>query len=210
MAVVEESIDQYLGLNPNAVTAAWGKVHATRIVVLADDLGIDQQDHQQSSVTSVADCILELADRIEPQELPGFVELIDDCFNSDLEMGQEEFCRRFLHAFKQSPQGDVYQKVLADYSGEIQHICNDFVNGKIDAEKAGQQYALLASNKLPQHFSDLASAIPAAQDTLRGNTSWLASLSNNTFRRIRSLITKILPEKHDLKGLHSIQVCLSG
>lgn len=94
------------------------------------------QKHWHHPDTSVTDCILGLRKNIDSDELPGLTSLIDDWFDPDVPVNEEQFVRRFLHAFKQSSKDFTYEKILGDYDDDVQGIFNDFVDGKLDAQQA--------------------------------------------------------------------------
>jgi hypothetical protein len=141
---------------------------------------------------------LGLKQKVDTKALPGFVELIDDWFDPDTEVDEEQFVRRFLHVFKASDQDFTYQKVIADYDGDVQAIFNDFVDGKINAREAAQRYQPYTVNGLPKKLGTfrkgkLSSIIPGERNVLEEHSSLLKALPTSIPSRIRSFVAKLVP-----------------
>ncbi|KIX01633.1 uncharacterized protein Z518_09359 [Rhinocladiella mackenziei CBS 650.93] len=171
---------------------------------MANSPGIDHGDHQHDSVTSVTECILGLRDKIDDKELPGLTSLITDWFSPDVDVNEEQFVQRFLHVFKQSDQDFTYEKIISDYDDEIQRILNEFVDGRIDAKEAAQQYHPFCTEKIPKHMKalhhgGLSSIIPGERNILGEHTALIRALPTSIPSRIRSLVAKVAPSLKDPK-----------
>ncbi|KIW87748.1 uncharacterized protein Z519_11722 [Cladophialophora bantiana CBS 173.52] len=171
---------------------------------MANNLEIDHGNHQHDSVTSVTDCILGLRKKVDSNELPGFAELIDDWFDPNVEVDEEQFIRRFLHTFKQTDKDFTYEKIVGDYDDEVQEIFNDFVDGKIDAKEAGQRYSQATTDKGPRLKRDirrggLAGAIPGEPNILTEPINLLRAAPTSIPSRIRALFAKLFPSLKDPK-----------
>lgn len=182
---------------------------------MADIVGIDHGDHQHDSVTSITECILGLREKIDDKELPGFRGLIDDWFNPEVEVDQEQFVQRFLHAFKQTDRDFTYEKILGDYDDQVQAIFNDFVDGKIDAQEAGQRYVPLTTEKLPKRTGELrkgglASVAPGDSNILSEPINLLLAAPTSIPSRIRARIAKIAPNLKDPKRALYIPVSFNS
>ncbi|KIW83347.1 hypothetical protein Z517_02592 [Fonsecaea pedrosoi CBS 271.37] len=169
---------------------------------MANNLDIDHGDHQHDSLASVTDCILGLRKKVDSNELPGFVELIDDWFDPKVEVDEEQFVRRFLHTFKQTDKDFTYEKIIGDYDDDVQEIFNDFVDGKIDAKEAGQRYTQVTADKGPVFKRDirrggLAAAIPDGPDILSEPINLLKAAPTSIPSRIRGLFAKLFPSLKD-------------
>ncbi|EXJ78164.1 hypothetical protein A1O3_09325 [Capronia epimyces CBS 606.96] len=157
--------------------------------------GHDEHD----SISSVTDCILGLKEKIDDKQLPGFTELIDDWFDPDTEVDQEQFVRRFLHVFKASDQDSTYKQIIGDYDDQIQGVFNDFVDGKINAQEAAKRYHPYTVEGLPKKLGtfrkdkELSSIIPGERNALEEHSALLKALPTSIPSRIRSLIAKIVP-----------------
>ena len=170
------------------------------------------EHHHHDSITSVTECILGLRDKIDDNALPGLAPLIDDCFDPNVEVDEEQFVRRFLHVFKQSDQDDTYEKIISDYDPEAQEIFNDFVDGKIDAHEAGQRYHPFTVEKLPQHTGQLrrgglASVVSGESNILSEPINLLKAAPTSIPSRIRSFVAKLAPALKDPKRALYVPVC---
>ena len=155
-----------------------------------------------------------LKERVDSNELPGFVDLIDDWFDPKTHVDQEQFVRRFLHVFKQSEQDDTYQKLVGDYDNEIQDIFNDFVDGKISAQEAAEKYYPFTTSKVPQNrglrrTGGLQSVIPGERSVLAQHTNLLEALPKTFPSRIRSLVAKVAPALKDPSESIYVPVCIA-
>ncbi|KAJ9628288.1 hypothetical protein H2204_009405 [Knufia peltigerae] len=153
------------------------------------------QNHWHHADTSVTDCILGLRKNIDTDELPGLTNLIDDWFDPNVPVNEEQFLRRFLHAFKQSSKDFAYEKIIGDYDDEVQGIFNDFVDGKLDAQQAAEKYRPYQTDKFPKTRGDLRkggleSIVPT---DLNEPVSLLAAFPSSIPSRIRSLLAKVIP-----------------
>ncbi|KAI1288717.1 hypothetical protein F5Y03DRAFT_379446 [Xylaria venustula] len=93
-------------------------------------------------VPTLKESVLELGRLIsDPQsdlpeeELPGLDKLIDDFYNEDVEVGEEEFTLRILQVFQQSTHSEVYDHVLAQLPPNQQDALEAFVAEKLSAEE---------------------------------------------------------------------------
>ncbi len=171
---------------------------------MATNLGINHGDHQHDSITSVTDCILGLREKINDKELPGLTGLIDDWFAPDVDVNSEQFIRRFLHVFKQSDQDYTYEKIVGDYDDKLQEVFNDFVDGKIDANEAGQRYNRATVDKVPRRRGDvrkggLGSVIPGEPNILSEPINLLLAAPTSIPSRIRAAFAKVFPKLKDPK-----------
>ena len=171
---------------------------------MATNLGINHGDHQYDSITSVTDCILGLRQKIDDKELPGLTRLIDDWFDPEVDVNSEQFLRRFLHIFKQSDQDFTYEKLVGDYDDQLQEVFNDFVDGKIDANEAGQRYNRATVDKIPKRRGDvlkggLSSAIPGEPNILSEPINLLLAAPTSIPSRIRAAVAKVFPKLKDAK-----------
>lgn len=171
---------------------------------MATNLGINHGDHQHDSITSVTDCILGLREKINDKELPGLTKLIDDWFDPHVDVNSEQFLRRFLHVFKESDQDFTYEKIVGDYDDELQGVFNDFVDGKINADEAGQRYSRAAADKVPRKQGDvrkggLRSVISGEPNILAEPINLLLAAPTSIPSRIRALIAKVFPKLKDAK-----------
>jgi hypothetical protein len=182
---------------------------------MANNLELDHGDHQHDSVTSVADCILGLRERIDDKALPGFTGLINDWFDPNVDVNSEQFIRRFLHVFKQSDQDFTYEKIVGDYDDELQGVFNDFVDGKIDAAEAGQRYNRATADKVPRRKGEtlppgLTRAIPGEPNILAEPINLLRAAPTSIPSRIRGLFAKVFPKLKDPKRALYIPVSVSA
>lgn len=180
---------------------------------MADPQAINHGDHQHDSITSVTDCILGLREKIDSKALPGFTELINDWFDPDVEVNQEQFFRRFLHVFKQTDQDSTYEKILGDYDPQVQNIFNDFVDGKINAQEAGERYHPFTIEKIPKRQGDsrkggLAGVVPGEPNILSEPINLLKAAPTSIPSRIRAFAAKIVPSLKDPKRALYVPVCL--
>ncbi|EHY59621.1 hypothetical protein HRR83_001107 [Exophiala dermatitidis] len=149
--------------------------------------------------TSVTDCILGLKKNIDSKKLPGFVELIDDWFDPDTQVDEEQFVRRFLRVFKVSDQDFTYERIIGDYDEGLQNIFNDFVDGKLNAQEAAEKYRPYTMQNLPKKLGTfrknrkLSSIIPGERNVLEEHTALLAALPTSIPSRIRAFIAKLVP-----------------
>ncbi|KIW19682.1 hypothetical protein PV08_00256 [Exophiala spinifera] len=153
------------------------------------------QRHWHHPDTSVTDCILGLRNNIDTEELPGLTNLIDDWFDPNVPVTQEQFVRRFLRAFKQSNTDFTYEKIIGDYDDEVQGIFNDFVDGNIDAQQAAQKYRPYETDKFPKRRGDLRKGgletiVPT---DLSEPVSLLAAFPSSIPSRIRSFFANVIP-----------------
>lgn len=178
----------------------------------------DHQHHQHGheshdSCTSVTDCILGLRSKIDDKELPGFTSLIDDWFDPNVKVDSEQFIRRFLHVFKQSDKDSTYEKILGDYDSDLQDIFNDFVDGKINADEAGQRYNRATASKIPHRQGDLLkggleTVISGEPNILTEPINLLRAAPTSIPSRIRGLFAKIFPKLKDPKRALYVPVSL--
>ena len=169
---------------------------------MANNVGSHYGDHQHDSTTSVTECILGLREKIDDKELPGFIGLIDDWFDPDVDVNSEQFIRRFLHVFKQSEHDFTYEKIVGSYHDALQGVFNDFVDGKIDANEAGQRFNQATVDKVPRRKGDirkggLSSVIPGDPNNLPAAINLLRAAPTSISSRIRALFTKVFPRWKD-------------
>ncbi|KIW22950.1 uncharacterized protein PV07_11191 [Cladophialophora immunda] len=171
---------------------------------MANNLETDHGSHQHDSIASVTDCILDLRKKVDSNDLPGFAELIDDWFDPKVDVDEEQFVRRFLHTFKQTDKDFTYEKIIGDYDDEVQGIFNDFVDGKINAQEAGQRYNQAITDKGPSLKRDirrggLVGAIPGEPNILSEPINLLRAAPTSIPSRIRALFAKVFPSLKDPK-----------
>ncbi|KAI0543161.1 hypothetical protein GGR58DRAFT_450951 [Xylaria digitata] len=75
------------------------------------------------------------------KELPKLDELIDDYYNRDTGVSNEEFALRILQVFQQSTHKDVYEKVVNQLPSDQQDAVKAFVGKGLSAEEADQLLA---------------------------------------------------------------------
>lgn len=73
---------------------------------------------------------------LDDAELPGLDRLVDDWFNNEVNVSEEEFLCRILAVFKDSTHKEVYHHVVDKFSPSQQDIINAFASGNIAAEDA--------------------------------------------------------------------------
>ncbi|KAJ9610462.1 hypothetical protein H2200_005239 [Cladophialophora chaetospira] len=171
---------------------------------MANNLVLNHGDHQHDSITSVTDCILGLREKIDDKELPGLTGLIDDWFDPHVDVNSEQFLRRFLHVFKASDQDFTYEKIVGDYDDDLQGVFNDFVDGKINADEAGQRYNRATADKVPRKQGDvrkggLGSIIAGEPNILSEPINLLLAAPTSIPSRIRAQIAKVFPKLKDAK-----------
>ncbi|EXJ88462.1 hypothetical protein A1O1_05392 [Capronia coronata CBS 617.96] len=159
---------------------------------------VNHGNHQHDSFTSVTDCILGLKQKIDSSKLPGFTDLIEDWFDPDTEVDEEQFVRRFLHAFKSSDQDFTYEQIIAGYDDDLKSIFNDFVDGKINAQDAAKRYHPYTVAGLPKKFGtfrkgEISTIIPGERNVLEEHTGLLKALPTSILSRIRSFVAKLIP-----------------
>jgi hypothetical protein len=172
---------------------------------MANSLDTNYGEHRHDdSCTSVTECILGLKEKIDEKELPGFTGLIDDWFNPDVEVNSEQFIRRFLHVFKQSDQDFTYEQIVGSYDDDLQKVFNDFVDGKIDADEAGQKYRQATTDRIPDRqgvvrTGALKKVISGEPNILSEPINLLRAAPTSIPSRIRGLFAKLFPKLKDPK-----------
>jgi hypothetical protein len=171
---------------------------------MAHTIAHNYENHQHDDCNTVTDCILGLKDRIDEKGLPGFSSLIDDWFDPNVPVNEEQFIRRFLHVFKQSDQDFTYEKIVGDYDDELQAVFNDFVDGKVDADEAGQRYNKATVTKFPGQQGEvsrkgLSGLIKGEPNILTEPVNLLRAAPTSIPSRIRGLFAKIFPKLKDPK-----------
>ena len=91
----------------------------------------------EESVKEIGRLVKEPSD-LDQAELPGLDGLIDDWYNENVTVDEEEFMRKILGVFKESTHREVYDHVVAQFSPSQQDAINDFVSGQIAAEDAAK------------------------------------------------------------------------
>ena len=175
---------------------AFGRLMALTLV------GLPHGDHTHDSIESVTECILGLRKKADDKDLPGFGGLIDDWFNPDVDVDEEQFVRRFLHVFKQSDKDFTYEDILKGYDDDVQSIVNQFVDGEINAKEAAERYSPFTTLKVPKNIVQnrgLANIIPGERNILEEHTALLRALPTSIPSRIRGLVAKIAPSLKDPK-----------
>jgi hypothetical protein len=165
-------------------------------------IGLPHGDHTHDSITSITECILGLKEKADDKELPGFGGLIDDWFNPDVDVDEEQFVRRFLRVFKQSDKDFTYEDILKGYDDDIQGIVNQFVDGEINAKEAAERYSPFTTLKVPKGVVQkrgLANIIPGERNILEEHTALLKALPTSIPSQIRGLVAKIAPSLKDPK-----------
>lgn len=171
-------------------------------LILSTLVGLNHGDHTHDSITSITECILGLKERADEKELPGFGGLIDDWFNPDIQVDEEQFVRRFLRVFKQSDLDHTYEDILKGYDDEVQAIVNQFVDGDLDASQAAERYTPFTTLKVPKGIVQkrgLANIVPGERNILEEHTALLRALPTSIPSRLRGLVAKIAPSLKDPK-----------
>ena len=97
-----------------------------------------------NSVPSLRDRVQELGrlvkepSDLDEKELPDLDRLIDDWYDSNIDVSEEQFTRRILNVFKNSTHNEVYDQIMESLPSEYKHVINAFVAEKTSATDAGK------------------------------------------------------------------------
>ncbi|KAF4448372.1 hypothetical protein F53441_8180 [Fusarium austroafricanum] len=92
----------------------------------------------QEKIEHLGDLVRDPKSDLGSDELPHLPELIDDWYNTDVDVTKEEFHRRILGVFKDSKHEEVYHGVMAQFPDETRQILEAFIDGDKSAEQAGE------------------------------------------------------------------------
>lgn len=92
----------------------------------------------QEKIEHLGDLVRDPKSDLGTDELPHLPELIDDWYNTDVDVTKEEFHRRILGVFKDSKHEEVYNGVMAQLPDETRKVLEAFIDGDKTAEEAGQ------------------------------------------------------------------------
>ncbi|KAG4287373.1 hypothetical protein FPRO06_05025 [Fusarium proliferatum] len=92
----------------------------------------------QEKIEHLGDLVRDPKSDLGADELPHLPELIDDWYNTDVDVTKEEFHRRILGVFKDSKHEEVYNGVMAQLPDETRKVLEAFIDGDKTAEEAGE------------------------------------------------------------------------
>ncbi|KAG8527946.1 uncharacterized protein KY384_006862 [Bacidia gigantensis] len=91
----------------------------------------------EESIKEIGRLVKEPSD-LDEAELPGLDVLINDWYDENVDVGEEEFMRRILGVFRNSSHNEVYDEVLEQYEPSERRAINSFVAGQTTAEDAAK------------------------------------------------------------------------
>lgn len=92
----------------------------------------------QEKIEHLGDLVRDPKSDLGADELPHLPELIDDWYNTDVDVTKEEFHRRILAVFKDSKHEQVYNGVMAQLPDETRKVLEAFIDGDKTADEAGE------------------------------------------------------------------------
>ncbi|KAF5581507.1 hypothetical protein FPANT_8895 [Fusarium pseudoanthophilum] len=92
----------------------------------------------QEKIEHLGDLVRDPESDLGSDELPHLPELIDDWYNTDVDVTKEEFHQRILRVFKDSKHEQVYNGVMAQLPGETRKVLEAFIQGDKTADEAGK------------------------------------------------------------------------
>lgn len=92
----------------------------------------------QEKIEHLGDLVRDPESDLGSDELPHLPELIDDWYNTDIDVTKEEFHRRILGVFKDSKHEQVYNGVMAQLPNETRKVLEAFIDGDKTAEEADE------------------------------------------------------------------------
>ncbi|KAG5791799.1 hypothetical protein H9Q69_009136 [Fusarium xylarioides] len=92
----------------------------------------------QEKIEHLGDLVRDPKSDLGSDELPHLPELIDDWYNTDVDVTKEEFHQRILRVFKDSKHEQVYNGVMAQLPSETRKVLEDFIEGDKTADEAGK------------------------------------------------------------------------
>ena len=138
----------------------------------------------EESIKEIGRLVREPSD-LDEAELPGLDVLIDDWYDVNVDVGEEDFMRRILGVFQKPTHKDAYDDVVNQLTQPQQDAVSAFISGDATAEDA-------AKTLLPQEASVQAS-MQATEGTISDNelhveaSSMRASEPGRLNIRVRSL-----------------------
>ncbi|KAI9692203.1 MAG: hypothetical protein M1822_006433 [Bathelium mastoideum] len=91
----------------------------------------------QNRVQELGRLVKEPSD-LDEKELPDLDRLIDDWYDKDIDVSEEDFTRRILNVFKNSTHNEVYHQVIDSLPSEHKDVINAFVAEETSAADAGK------------------------------------------------------------------------
>jgi hypothetical protein len=92
----------------------------------------------QEKIEHLGDLVRDPKSDLGSDELPHLPELIDDWYNTDVDVTKEEFHQRILRVFKDSKHEQVYNGVMNQLPSETRKVLEAFIEGDKTADEAGK------------------------------------------------------------------------
>ena len=92
----------------------------------------------QEKIEHLGDLVRDPKSDLGSDELPHLPELIDDWYDTDVDVTKEEFHQRMLRVFKDSKHEHVYNGVMNQLPSETRKVLEAFIEGDKTADQAGK------------------------------------------------------------------------
>ncbi|KAF4500718.1 Heterokaryon incompatibility 6, OR allele [Fusarium agapanthi] len=102
----------------------------------------------QEKIEHLGELVRDPKSDLGSDELPHLPELIDDWYNTDVDVTKEEFHQRILRVFKDSKHEQVYNSVMDQLPSETRKVLEDFIDGQKTADEAGEAIKKVAPLEL--------------------------------------------------------------